>query len=1033
MSMSRTHWAFLIPSLLLTSLQVVSASLPYNPAHIFYSTDESDDVYLIQPTDPASYQYELSLISLRPRSSSTLSRTPISSLPFLNKNRPIAFTPILDDEGELFIYAGDCSAGSAGSHIWRLSNRDGENEFGRQWKQQKTHHNVKDESDSLSGANFLAAGIHFNPSIVGEDVSDSSIYVFGGMCPDSQDTKDPWTSGNYSNVMLRFDNLSEEKSSKFDLDLIETNGPPTAEAGFTITPLQATYTNATEGTQFKQQDFLLIGGQTESAFINMSQVALFSLPQESWTFLPVLQPFEARNNLEEGDFPNGRDAEVEPRSGHSAVLSSDGKHIVVYGGWVGDTDTAAQPQLAVLDIGSGYGGDGDWIWRIPQNAGSDLEDMGGIYGHGATVLPDNILMIAGGYVIQSRSAKRKRADLSLNDEILFYNISSNTWLENYVLPYNVEPAEAKTDGPLSSASQKIGLSVGLVVAFFVFGLFFFFFWRRRKNRKSNAIREKNIRQLSLETNGTSHPNEESRNWLSMLTSRIHSITRSRHSLLPTDERSWQSSEIYSTDSQGFIQALPDHSYLGRPEPFVEVQSPIRGTRKPVPSRIYVTPTNPFNDARPALNAGYIHPIDEEEEEEDIFPARNPEEYSDFAVRVGAKKTVTITTPKIHSVLNPDSHHNRSIVARRASIRSYPNHFQRRNGERQALTAFDSSSSDAEQNSNGRGSPVKSDRTISSLSEQSQRSNWSATSSMRDIGDATVRLLTRSISGRSSAVQSSVTDPFITPRSSPTEKKIMGLNSNVRERLAGTHSSASSAIQSNTTQSEAAFATGSGASRLQEGEALLGGTSRLDEMLGDFERINERVTEDSFQILDTPRKNKIGWIGSVRRALARTTSGGGTNRVTAFLSGGNNQLVNKRLPANETFDVPYSDEVVANIPRRAVSDGGFWRGRRGAKDWADDPDIGDLLGRRSGDDWGGPEDTRRRRNSLIPVTAGPPDLHDGDSIEGEDWDVEAAAERRVVQVSFTVPKTRLRVVNVDADKGSLVSADERKASENLRLP
>jgi hypothetical protein len=38
----------------------------------------------------------------------------------------------------------------------------------------------------------------------------------------------------------------------------------------------------------------------------------------------------------------------------------------------------------------------------------------------------------------------------------------------------------------------------------------------------------------------------------------------------------------------------------------------------------------------------------------------------------------------------------------------------------------------------------------------------------------------------------------------------------------------------------------------------------------------------------------------------------------------------------------------------------------------------------------------------------------------DWDVEAAVERRVVQVMFTVPKSKLRVVNADPDGSSILS-------------
>ena len=44
---------------------------------------------------------------------------------------------------------------------------------------------------------------------------------------------------------------------------------------------------------------------------------------------------------------------------------------------------------------------------------------------------------------------------------------------------------------------------------------------------------------------------------------------------------------------------------------------------------------------------------------------------------------------------------------------------------------------------------------------------------------------------------------------------------------------------------------------------------------------------------------------------------------------------------------------------------------------------------------------------------------------EDWDVERAAENRVVQVMFTVPRGELRVVNTDVERASLVSSEERK--------
>lgn len=44
-------------------------------------------------------------------------------------------------------------------------------------------------------------------------------------------------------------------------------------------------------------------------------------------------------------------------------------------------------------------------------------------------------------------------------------------------------------------------------------------------------------------------------------------------------------------------------------------------------------------------------------------------------------------------------------------------------------------------------------------------------------------------------------------------------------------------------------------------------------------------------------------------------------------------------------------------------------------------------------------------------------------DDEDWDVESAIERRCVQVMFTVPRERLRVVNTGPDDGVSVASVE----------
>ncbi|EOD49216.1 putative galactose oxidase kelch beta-propeller protein [Neofusicoccum parvum UCRNP2] len=168
-----------------------------------------------------------------------------------------------------------------------------------------------------------------------------------------------------------------DSATQYTLNVAPARGPPVAEAGFALVALPPSYSNDSDGSRDQQQNFVLVGGHTQTAYINMSQVALYSLPQETWTFLGVGQPSQEHTGLTKRD----ETVEVEPRSGHTALLTSDGSKIIVFGGWVGDVNTPADPQLAVLNIGEGYGGDGDWHWTTPATSGSGLASGAGIYGH----------------------------------------------------------------------------------------------------------------------------------------------------------------------------------------------------------------------------------------------------------------------------------------------------------------------------------------------------------------------------------------------------------------------------------------------------------------------------------------------------------------------------------------------------------------------------------------------------------------------------------------------------------------------------
>jgi hypothetical protein len=94
------------------------------------------------------------------------------------------------------------------------------------------------------------------------------------------------------------------------------------------------------------------------------------------------------------------------------------------------------------------------------------------------------------------------------------------------------------------------------------------------------------------------------------------------------------------------------------------------------------------------------------------------------------------------------------------------------------------------------------------------------------------------------------------------------------------------------------------------------------------------------------------------------------------------------------------------PRRAASDAAFWAGKRGARDW------------------GGSQVSSSGDAVAAAATAAGRDAQAGDAPgageEDGEWDVEGAARGRVVQLMFTVPRERLRVVNADVDGRSVAS-------------
>lgn len=266
----------------------------------------------------------------------------------------------------------------------------------------------------------------------------------------------------------------------------------------------------------------------------------------------------------------------------------------------------------------------------------------------------------------------------------------------------------------------------------------------------------------------------------------------------------------------------------------------------------------------------------------------------------------------------------------------------------------------------------------------------------------------------------------------------------------------------------------------EGEALLGGnpdrarpdTSSTSSGSDPYTHQNEAglsgVLTPGTSVTDAPfRTRKKRWLGSVRKALARSTTASPEGRTRSLTTTtqqpaqytDNPQLGNIAQAAHRS-----RQSFPSTSPRRSVSDAGLLSGKRGKQDWLDDEldpnDPNKKWRRTSGDNWGAPEDValaekerlkrqwRERSTALInlvgdggeqlglelPSTVSAPgrDLRNLDrtvTAEDEDWDVEAAVERRVVQVMFTVPKSRLRVVNADVDRSSILSLPQEKESSN----
>ena len=1032
--------------------------MPYNPTRLFQN---GSHVYVFQPSSTSSSQFELGLIDLSSHidSSSLPITTLYPTLPFLHSDKVQQFDAVLHNGGNITVYTGECSSGAKGGQVWSFVPEALEDNVNGSWRQENVTFAQDGKHAADIGPNYLSAGMSFSAVIDG-DSTESEAYFFGGMCPTKGGDDNDWqANANYSNYMVTLQPLgATETSTEYQLGSSASRGPPIAEAGFTLTGLSPSFSNRSDGTQTQQQNFVLVGGHTSAAFINTSQVALFSLPQQGWTFVPVNQPDQA------GSSP------IESRSGHSAVLTPDGQRLIVFGGWIGDVNTPADPQLAVMNIGDGYGGEGDWEWTVPSTSGSGLPQNTGIYGHGAAMLPGGVMMVMGGYSM-SASNSRKRRD-GTSQKPMFLNVSSYTWTTDYSPPPEIRTEQPAKSGPLATTGQKAGLGVGLGIGMAaVFGLMVFYIFYTRKLRRQREFRESQLHELALGAHRyTLSPGFDGRD-THMGYAQSSQGSYFHPSIGAQSASGWKRTKARDAERTGLL---------------VEVPSPTRGLRRNLGGR--PSHTMARYDDRRGIGSGHIHPIDEEEEQEqdhanDKTPLTSEPEMSERTANRG--HSIFDNAP----VLDPfvDQHHIRGESALHSTadspVRDEADGDHNNVHSWQAIAGAHNSKHLSPSN-NGRTSPTRSsERTGSNLSEHSAYSNLSSHSGSGSLG--------RSASLRSAAIlhHAANANPFKTPDASPTTDGGNRGSNMWQAPSADPRTRSFTSIRSTGREADLFTTARSSFMVLQaEGEVLLGGNpertrpNTSSTSNGSNSQSNQTESSESRQGNTTAatsttegltRRRRMSFLGSVRRALARTTSSADRTRSLTAATMDFEAYKDDPEPehVNEYSTSENRKSMLASVPpRRSASDASFWRSKRGKQDWLEeemDPnDPRAKWKRRSGDDWGTPEDLvlaekerlrrewRERGNLLInlteddrlptpttPITPGQlgvPGFPTNNEMDRPrtpadelEWDVEAAVERRVVQVMFTVPRSKLRVVNADVDDTSLLSSPkENNSKENI---
>ncbi|KAM0273966.1 hypothetical protein ACHAQH_008086 [Verticillium albo-atrum] len=977
---------------LLPAVATAAQTLPYIPTTVLLpeqtSSNGSDIAYIFRPSDDDTRIDLLSLNISATIDGDTNIETVSSDLPFLRDAKDTtAFLPTVADNGTIIVQAGDCAA-SDGFQVWTYTPSDMASDSREgSWEKAAAIIDSNDD-DNQPGPHFLGAAISYS-SILAPDMSEPILYSYGGMCSIPSEDASSWQSaGTYSKQMIRVARADGGAGgSGYTASLITSKGPAFPEAGFSFTPLSPSITNRSD-TISQQRGYVLLGGHTETAFINMSTAAVWNLPAESWSFLSINGPDggDRGSELAVKGVSRRATSSVDSRSGHTAVLNEAGDALVILGGWVGSITHAADPQLAVLRMGDSYG---EWTWEIP----ADQPSGSGVYGHGAVLLPGNVMMTYGGFEISGSSGKVRRQQSSGSPQ--FLNLTSLSWGSTYTNPTSNNSggndSEASKGGSNNNNEnmKRVGLGVGLGVGLLaVIGAVVVWFCYSRRVKKKKQDRDRAVQGLAQDAARFLHGDDE---------------------MLERDDP-WSSNPWYTgghdpydqgARSLGYETLRNNRSSLGgyggnAPAGLLIPRKPVvskaaRGAYQPAASRPGNLPT-----------AGRIHPIYEADEEAPDSTAvtrdrdAGPETptsptYSDpFATpRQGMDASISATAapvmffPPNRAALtpSPDRNYQRGFVdpevqdwqsdvdAAEALFAQMPPRAGRGSPTRRASMRSARS-----------GTPGPDDeRTGSGLSD-SNRSTFSS-------------LLSRS--GSAAGTSRSYTPYRASPTNTGTLLSAGGATNN--EGRLGTSGSGSGSSTSNSNSANTFSTAKTNFPSLQaEGPSLLLRGERSSPTREHHQGYSHghghghargssypqgEEEDDNFIVPGSPSKNRPrrgrGWLGSLRRVFSVSAGGSPLGSSVGSIS-----------PARRSSLDGNGDELSTAYESRlglsGIGGAELLRRKQGRRGWQDGEE---------GEDGGAEE--------------GPPP-----GMSEEDWDIERAIEKRLVQFMFTVPKERLRVVNGD---------------------